>query len=110
VTSRRDREGWYVGTWAGKHVRRRAMLDALMVGDVEVLPVSIPFPDSGIAWLTMNARSPVPPVLPLRIRYRSKGIMAEVVLEEAGPDVETSPAPCSTEDVGIAPTAMQDRV
>jgi hypothetical protein len=84
--SRRLREGRYVGTWAGKHVRRRAMLGALMLGDVEVLPESVPFPDSGIAWLTMNERSPVPPILPLRIRYRSKGIMAEVVLEKTGHD------------------------
>jgi hypothetical protein len=84
--SRNQREGRYVGTFRGKQVRRRALLPALMVGDAELFPPSVPFPDNGIAWLTMNQRSPVEPVLPLRIRYRSKDRTAEVVLERAGHD------------------------
>lgn len=84
--SRRQREGWYVGTFRGKHVRRRALLPALMLGTVELFPPSVPHPDNGIAWMTMNERTPVDPVLPLRIRYRSKDKSAEVVVEWADAD------------------------
>lgn len=86
--SRNQTEGRYVGTWAGRHVRRRALVPALMIGGAELFPPSVPFPDNGIAWMTLNERSPVPPVLPLRIRYRSRGMTAEVRIEqrEAGDD------------------------
>lgn len=84
--SRNQREGRYAGTWQGKHVRRRALVPALMVGGEELFPPFLPFPDNGIAWMTMNARSPVPPILPLRIRYRSKGMTAEVVIDRADAD------------------------
>lgn len=84
--SRNQTEGRYVGTWAGRHVRRRALLPALVIGKVELFPPSVPFPDNGIAWMTMNERSPVQPRLPLRIRYRSQDRTAEVVLEKAEAD------------------------
>lgn len=81
--SRRQREGWYVGTYRGRHVRRRDLMPALIVGDVEIFPPSVPFPDNSIAWLTLQHRSPVPPRLPLRIRYRHQGVTAEVRFGEA---------------------------
>lgn len=82
-TSRNTREGRYVGRFHGKAVRRRALLPPLLIGEVELFPPSVPFPDSGIAWLTMNERSPTPPVLPLRVRYRTRTMRAEVTIESA---------------------------
>jgi hypothetical protein len=78
MTSRNQREGRYVGRYRGQHVRRRDLMPALLVGDVELFPPSVPFADSSIAWLTMQHRRPVPPRLPLRIRYRHQGVTVEV--------------------------------
>jgi hypothetical protein len=88
MTSRRLREGWYVGACQGRHVRRRTLLPALMVGDVELFPASVPMVDNGIAWLTLQQRGITLLPIPRRFRYRTKEMECEVRVEvaEAGDD------------------------
>jgi hypothetical protein len=81
--SRRQREGWYVGAVRGRYVRRRALLPALMIGDTELFPPSVPMVDSGIAWLTLVERGVTMTPMPRRFRYRTKTMECEVRVEVA---------------------------
>lgn len=76
--SRSQTEGRYVGTWRGRHVRRRTLMPALVVGDVELFPASLPIVDSGVAWLTLRERGADTLPFTGRIRYQTKDMHAEV--------------------------------
>lgn len=68
--SRRLREGWYAGKWQGRHVRRCALVPPLTVGQQVLFEASRPWPDSNVAWMTLNSRSNV--IFLPRCRYISK--------------------------------------
>lgn len=56
--SRNAREGYYVGTWAGRHLRKPGKV-AVYLGDnpVPLFPPTKPVPDNGWAWLLASKRA-----------------------------------------------------
>lgn len=58
ASSRNQREGYYVGTWASRHVRRHGKV-GIYEGDnpVPLFPPSKPWPDNCWAWLTVSKRA-----------------------------------------------------
>lgn len=56
--SRNQREGYYIGTWAGRHLRKRGKVGIYQDDDPDPLfPPAKPLPDNGWAWTVAWRRS-----------------------------------------------------